>query len=240
MSIGSSTIAIVTGGSRGIGFATASALVARGVSVGITGTDEPRLEDARVALSGADGARVLALRADVRVQVEVARAVTRVVTTWGGLDILVNNAGVGGFVEVSEMTVSRLAPRHRHQPHRCLPLLPRGASAPQGTRRRLDHQRQQPGRQQRLRGRRRLLRVEGRAECVQRVPDAGSTASRHSCKHRGSRVRFGPASAPGDGPGTDWKLAPDDVAQVIVDPIDHPARSLPSRVEIRPSLPPRK
>jgi short-subunit dehydrogenase len=37
--------------------------------------------------------------------------------------------------------------------------------------------------------------------------------------------------------GADWKLSPDDVAQAIEDVLDHPARSLPSRVEIRPSRP---
>jgi len=44
----------------------------------------------------------------------------------------------------------------------------------------------------------------------------------------------------GDAAGMDWKLAPEDVAQVIVDLLHHPSRSLPSRVELRPSRPPRK
>jgi hypothetical protein len=39
---------------------------------------------------------------------------------------------------------------------------------------------------------------------------------------------------------SEWALMPDDVAEVIVDLIAHPARSLPSRVEIRPAQPPRK
>ena len=37
--------------------------------------------------------------------------------------------------------------------------------------------------------------------------------------------------------GADWKLLPEDVAQAIVDVMNHPARSLPSRIEIRPSQP---
>jgi hypothetical protein len=37
--------------------------------------------------------------------------------------------------------------------------------------------------------------------------------------------------------GSDWKLLPEDVAQAIVDVLNHPARSLPSRIEIRPSQP---
>ena len=38
--------------------------------------------------------------------------------------------------------------------------------------------------------------------------------------------------------GSDWKLAPEDVAQTVMDLLAHPARSLPSRVELRPSRPP--
>jgi short-subunit dehydrogenase len=44
----------------------------------------------------------------------------------------------------------------------------------------------------------------------------------------------------GDAPGTEWKLAPEDVAEVVIDLLRHPSRSLPSAVEIRPSQPPRK
>jgi hypothetical protein len=40
--------------------------------------------------------------------------------------------------------------------------------------------------------------------------------------------------------GAGWKLTPEDVAKVVVDLISHDARSLPSRVELRPSRPPRK
>ena len=120
---------------------------------------------------------MLALRADVRVEADIARAVTRVVTEWGGLDILVNNAGVGGFVEVSDMTS---ADWHRvvdtnltgvyHSCHAALPhLKARGGGS-------IINVSSLAG-SDALRGRRRLLRVEGRAECIQRVADAGSAAS---------------------------------------------------------------
>jgi NAD(P)-dependent dehydrogenase (short-subunit alcohol dehydrogenase family) len=240
MSIDSSTIAIVTGGSRGIGFATASALLARGALVGITGTDERRLEDARVALSGTAGARVMALRADVRVQADVDQAVGRAVTAWGGLDVLVNNAGVGGFVEVSEMTS---ADWHRvvdtnltgvyHCCHAAIPhLKARGGGWIINV--------------SSLAGKNPF--VGGAAYCASKAGlNAFSEALMQEVRHDGIRVsvvmpgsvRTGFSSA-GDGAGTDWKLAPDDVAQVIVDLVGHPARSLPSRVEIRPSRPPRK
>jgi NAD(P)-dependent dehydrogenase (short-subunit alcohol dehydrogenase family) len=241
MSINSNTVAIVTGGSRGIGFAAASALLARGAAVCITGTDERRLEDARVALSATGGDnRVLAVRADVRVETDVAQAVARVVSSWGGLDILVNNAGVGGFVEVSEMTA---ADWHRVVDtnltgvyHCCHAVIPHLKARGGGWIINVSS----------LAGKNPF--VGGAAYCASKAGlNAFSEALMQEVRHDGIRVsvvmpgsvRTGFSGA-GDGAGTDWKLSPDDVAQVIVDLVAHPARSLPSRVEIRPSRPPRK
>jgi NADP-dependent 3-hydroxy acid dehydrogenase YdfG len=77
--------------------------------------------------------------------------------------------------------------------------------------------------------------------------NAFSEAFMQEVRHEGIRVAYvmpgsvrtefmGRPSSSSD----DWKLAPDDVAQVVADLIAHPARSLPSRVEIRPARPPKK
>ena len=107
---------------------------------------------------------------------------------FGGLDILVNNAGVGIFADVADMTPDAVVRGHRHQPHRRVQRLPRGAAAPAAARRRLHHQHQQPGRQEPVRRRRRVLRVEGRAERVQRSADAGSALRQHPRQLRDARV----------------------------------------------------
>jgi len=95
-------VALVTGGSRGIGEAVAAALLGRGASVVITGLHEDRLERARLRLGPPE--RVGAVRADVRDLGQVRAALEYTVGRFGGLDILVNNAGVGRFVEVADMT----------------------------------------------------------------------------------------------------------------------------------------
>ena len=238
MSINSNTVAIVTGGSRGIGFATASALLARGAAVCITGTDERRLEDARVALSGGSN-RVLAIRADVRVETDVAQAVARVVSSWGGLDILVNNAGVGGFVEVSEMTA---ADWHRvvdtnltgvyHCCHAAIPhLKARGGGWIINV--------------SSLAGKNPF--VGGAAYCASKAGlNAFSEALMQEVRHDGIKVTYvKPGSVNTDfmgkaDPGNDWKLRSEDIARVVVDLVGHEQRSLPSRIDIRPSRPPRK
>ena len=90
--------------------------------------------------------------------------------------------------------------------------------------------------------------VGGAAYCASKAGlNAFSEALMQELRHDGIRVSVvAPGSVQtgfsraGDGSGASWKLAADDVAQVIVDLVAHPTRSLPSRVEIRPSRPPRK
>ncbi len=98
--------AIVTGGSRGIGYAIAKALVEQGGSVMITGLDRGRLERAVESLRTPSGgsARVEGAAVDVRYRAAVEKMIGEAVQKFGGLDLLVNNAGVGAFADVSTMT----------------------------------------------------------------------------------------------------------------------------------------
>jgi 3-oxoacyl-[acyl-carrier protein] reductase len=84
-------VALVTGGSAGIGLAIAQTLAASGAKVAITGRDEKRLAAAAKSLGA------LAIRADVAKEADVERTYREVLKETGGLDILVNNAGVGTF-----------------------------------------------------------------------------------------------------------------------------------------------
>ncbi len=87
-------VAVVTGGSRGIGLAIAGALLSEGCSVLITGRNQETLEGAVSELGRAGRARVLPVECDVRDNEAVARVFARVVKEFGRLDILVNNAGI--------------------------------------------------------------------------------------------------------------------------------------------------
>ncbi|MGH8579417.1 MAG: SDR family oxidoreductase [Gammaproteobacteria bacterium] len=93
-------VVIVTGGSRGIGFATARAFLEQGARVGISGLDRERLLEARNALGGLG--EVETVVADVRVIRQIKAFVERVIDRFGIVDVLVNNAGrasVGRFAE---------------------------------------------------------------------------------------------------------------------------------------------
>jgi 3-oxoacyl-[acyl-carrier protein] reductase len=88
--------AIITGSTRGLGLATARALVAEGCNVTICGRGEVGLAEAAAELRrlGGDG-RVVTVQADVATEKGVADVVMRTVEAFGALDILVNNVGLG-------------------------------------------------------------------------------------------------------------------------------------------------
>jgi NAD(P)-dependent dehydrogenase (short-subunit alcohol dehydrogenase family) len=229
----SGRVALVTGGSRGIGLAIAEGLLAAGARVVITGRDQGHLDAARGKLSPGD--RLHAVRADVGKEKEADAAVAGAIGTFGGLDILINNAGVGLFADVADMEAAAW-----HQVidtnltgvffccHAAIPAL-------------------------RQRGGGWIVNISSlagthpfksaAAYCASKAGlNAFTEALMLEVRHDNIRVS---CVAPGsvatgfmrDGEQAGWKLAPDDVAQVVLDLLAHPARSLPSRVELRPSKP---
>ena len=99
-------IAIVTGGSRGLGLASARSLAAEGCHLAICARGAERLEQAAADLrsAAAQGAQVLPIVADVSSLDDVGRLVETTVTHFGGLDILVNNVGLGRGGSLEETT----------------------------------------------------------------------------------------------------------------------------------------
>ena len=81
-------VALVTGGSAGIGFSIAKTLAESGARVAITGRDKGRLEEAAKTLGA------FPVHADVSKEADVERTYREVLAKFGDLDILVNNAGI--------------------------------------------------------------------------------------------------------------------------------------------------
>jgi len=99
-------VAIVTGSSRGLGLASAAALVAEGCLVSICARGEARLSEAagelRALAGGAD--HVLTVAADLSSESGVADVIARTVGTFGGVDILVNNVGLARGGTITDTT----------------------------------------------------------------------------------------------------------------------------------------
>ncbi len=87
-------VALVTGGTKGLGLAMAGALASAGASVALTGRDDAKAGEVARTLGEAEGVRTLGIGADVSKRAEVEAMVARTLDTFGRVDILVNNAGI--------------------------------------------------------------------------------------------------------------------------------------------------
>ena len=236
-------VALVTGGSKGIGRAIAAALLDAGTHVLITGRDATALASAASALAPrgeAAGVRVEWFAGDVRREADANAMVAAAAERFGGVDIIVNNAATGILVEVAEMT----GDQWRETVETNL------SGVFYCTRAAIPHLR--------ARGGGWILNISSLASrnpfprgaaysATKAGLNAFGEALMQELRYDGIRVSticpgsVHTAFAGSDaGAGADWKLAPEDVARVVVDLVSHPGRSLPSHVDIRPSMPPRK
>ena len=229
--------ALVTGGSKGIGFAIAEAMAAAGGKVTITGRDQMRVNAAVTALlkSAAPGALVRGVAADVRDRYGIESAVDEAAAAFGGLDTLINNAGIGVFKDVENMSDDEW--------RQVIDTNLTGAFF--ATRSAIPHLKRAGGgwiiNIASLAGRNYF--ADGAAYCASK---AGLVAFSESLmlELRNDNIRVScimPGSVATDfsGPhekGDDsWKLTGEDIAEVVMDLLRHPKRSLPSKVEIRPA-----
>jgi NAD(P)-dependent dehydrogenase (short-subunit alcohol dehydrogenase family) len=233
-------VAVVTGGSRGIGLAIASALVGEGARVVITGKSAAHLSAARPVIEKAGPGALETLQADVRRYEDVERAIAATVTRFGGLDFLINNAGIGIFASVADMTPAQwsevIDTNLTGVFNTCHAAIP--------------HLRRRNGgfiiNISSLAGKSAF--PSAAAYCATKAGlNAFSEALMQEVRYDNIRVSYVMPGSVATGfmggdetKGADWKVAPEEVAEVVVNLLRHPARSLPSRVELRPTKPPRK
>jgi 3-oxoacyl-[acyl-carrier protein] reductase len=98
--------AIITGGSRGLGKATALAFAKEGIDVAITGRNEKNLQET-VAKIKALGVNATYALFNVGNYAEVQKGIKQIINTFGSVDILVNNAGISAFGSLNDMKVEQ-------------------------------------------------------------------------------------------------------------------------------------
>ncbi|MEM9868296.1 MAG: SDR family oxidoreductase [Bacteroidota bacterium] len=98
-------VAYITGGSKGIGLGVAKALLAKGMKVAVSGRNSESLAMATQTLNVSE--QVLALRSDVSIYENEIGAVKAIQEKWGRLDVVLANAGVGHFAPVDTMELEQ-------------------------------------------------------------------------------------------------------------------------------------
>lgn len=232
--------AVVTGGTKGIGRGIAEALILEGLSVCISARRQDEIDKASSELNELGGGRAIGLVCDVRQHDQVKALIDHTVTELGGLDILINNAGIGIFE-----TVEQTSPEDFRAVletnlfgvfYCCHEAIP----------------------QMKKRGGGYIINISSLAGVNAHPRMAAYNASKfglngfsealmQEVRHDNIKVSYVmPGSVNtefgGDSPSDEksWQLTPADIARVVIDLLHHDDRSLPSRVEIRPSKPPKK
>jgi len=232
--------AIVTGGTKGIGRAIAEALVREGLNVCVSARTAEDVEQAVAELGDLDGGRATGAVCDVRDYEEVRALFEHADEELGGVDVLVNNAGVGLFKPVEETEPeefrSVLETNLFGVFYCCREAVPR----------------------MRARGGGYVINISSLAGANPHPRMAAYNASKfglngfseafmQEVRHDRIKVSYVMPGSVNTEFGGDtvsderaWQLQPEDIARVVTDLLRHDERSLPSRVEIRPSRPPKK
>ena len=233
-------VAIVTGATKGIGRAIAESLAAAGAQVVITARHEDEIAKAVAELNAKGDGSASGFVCDVRDYEQVKSVFAKVAEQLGGVDILVNNAGIGIFAPVESMDVADFRAVLETNVcgvfyccHEAIPIM-------------------------KQRGGGYIFNVSSLAGANAHPKMAAYNASKfglngfsealmQEVRHDGIKVSYiMPGSVNtefgGDQPGDEksWQLQPADVAEVVTDLLAFPNRALPSRIEIRPSQPPKR
>jgi NAD(P)-dependent dehydrogenase (short-subunit alcohol dehydrogenase family) len=230
-------ICLVTGATRGTGRAIAQTLLERGAQVAICGRTSHAVDEAVAALARDTGGKVAGQAADVKDHAQVADLFRFVDARFGGLDVLVNNAGVGFFRPISELSIQDWRDTVETNLSGVF-YCTKEAIARFGTR-----------------GGGHIVNMSSLAG---KNPFAGGAAYNASkfaltgfseavmLDARNDNVRVSyimPGSVATEFSGTvsgrDWKIWPEDVAEIVRMLLEMPERTLISRVEVRPSRPKR-
>jgi NAD(P)-dependent dehydrogenase (short-subunit alcohol dehydrogenase family) len=232
--------AVVTGASKGIGYAIAEGLARANANVVVCARKQAEVERAVGALGDAGAGRVIGQVCDVGEYEQVKALIERAVGEFGGLDVLVNNAGVGAYSPMDEMAVDVWRSILRtnldgafYASREAIPHLKRRGGGWIINIGSLAGKNPMPGGAAYNASKFGLL---GFSEAM--MLDVRHYGIRVSCVMPGSVATHFNEHTPNEADA--WKIQPEDLADLVMDLLATPERTLPSRIEVRPTKPPRK
>lgn len=230
--------ALITGGSKGIGFGVAAALIKDGIKVAITSRSNEAVQKAAKELNAIKEGYAIGIESDVRDLASQEKAVATVIENWGRLDYFIANAGVGHFAPIQELTPEEW--KETIDINLTGVFFSAKASLPA------------------------LLETKGYFINISSL--AGTNFFTNGTAYNASKfglvgfsqammldVRSSGIKVTTIMPGSvatefanhtpsdkdAWKIQPEDIGQMVSDLIKMPARTLPSKIEVRPAMLPK-
>jgi len=232
-------IALVTGGTKGIGYATAVEMLKSGMSVMITGRTEKTLQETVDQLNRTYPEKVMGQAGDVSNMADMNATIKTINDKWGGLDVLIANAGIGHFAKIQDMT--------SEQWNETIDVNLTGVF--NSVKSSLDSLQKSKGY---------IITIASLAGTNFFARGAAYNASKFGLVGMTQAIMMDlrdddikcstimPGSVSTHFNGNEpaekdaWKIQPEDIGQMVIDLLKMPARTLPSKVEVRPSKPPKK
>jgi len=229
-------VGVITGGTKGIGLGVAKAMLQKGMKIAITGRNLQSTQEVAEKLSEKYNADVLGLEADVRDYAAMEKASNSVTAKWGSIDALIANAGVGHFASIDEMS--------HQQWNDVIDVNLTGVfNSVKAT---LDAVKKSEGY---------IISIASLAGTNFFAGGAAYNASKFglvgftqaimldlrkqgvkvSTIMPGSVATYFNDNTPSEEDA--WKIQPEDIGDIVVNLLKMPARTLPSKVEVRPSFP---
>ena len=232
-------VALITGGSKGIGYGIAESMLSENMKVAITSRSQKAADKAALELQKIGKGEVLAIEADVRDYQSQQNCIQKIIDKWGTLDVLIANAGVGYFDSIENLTQEQWNETIDinltgvfNSIKTSIPVLKKSKgfiitiASLAGTN----------------------FFAGGSAYNASKFGLVGFTqAVMLDLRNEGIRVStIMPGSVTSQfnnhspNPDDAWKIQPEDLGQMIVDLLKINPRTLPSKIEVRPAAPPKK
>jgi 3-oxoacyl-[acyl-carrier protein] reductase len=228
--------ALVTGGSKGIGYGVAESLIKEGVKVAITSRTQASADEAAEELNKIKEGYAIGIESDVRDLVSQEKAVSKIMELWGRLDYVIANAGVGHFAPIQSLT--------SEQWQETIDINLTGTfNSIKASYEQLKETQGYFITISSLAGTNFFAAggaynaskfgVVGFSQAI--MMDLRKDGIKVTTIMPGSVATYFNGHVPSEKDA--WKIQPEDIGQMVVDLMKMPARTLPSKIEVRPSMP---
>ncbi|MCB9293028.1 MAG: SDR family oxidoreductase [Lewinellaceae bacterium] len=231
--------ALVTGGSKGIGLGIAESLIKEGMNVAVTSRSKEAIDQAAAQLNRIGPGKAIGIAADVRNLGAQQTSVERILQEWGRLDVLIANAGLGHFASVEDLTPTQWQDTIDTNLTGVFNSIKASIPALKDSEGYIITVASLAGTN---------FFAGGAAYNASKFGLVGFTqAIMLDLRHHGVKVS---TIMPGSvatyfndhtpSPADAWKIQPEDLGQMVVDLLRMHPRTLPSKVEVRPTQPPKR